>query len=70
MVSLEGFEDSEDVALVRSLIERHVRHTGSPRGRWVLDHFARLKRRFVKVMPNDYRCVLEEQATAEQEAAG
>jgi glutamate synthase (ferredoxin) len=67
MVSLEAFDDSEDVALVRALVERHVRATRSPRGRWVLDHWDRLRRRFVKVMPHDYARVLREQA---ERAAG
>ena len=39
----------------KSLIERHVRFTESPRGREILDNWASYRGRFVKVMPNEYR---------------
>jgi len=59
MVGLEKVEDPEDVAELRSLIERHVIHTGSERGRNVLAHWDTLLPKFVKVMPKDYKRVLK-----------
>jgi glutamate synthase (NADPH/NADH) large chain len=56
MVDLEPLS-VEDEDLVRSLIDEHVAHTRSARGKAVLANFA--KRHFVKVMPHEWRRVLE-----------
>jgi len=61
MVELESFTNLEDQKLVRQLIEKHVKHTGSQRGRYVLDNWNQLIEKFVKVMPMDYKRALEEQ---------
>jgi glutamate synthase (ferredoxin) len=62
MVGLSALEDEEEIALVRRMIERHVLHTHSARGQRVLDGFAELLPRIVRVLPHDYRRVLEAQA--------
>jgi glutamate synthase (ferredoxin) len=54
----------EDHAEIRQLIEQHVAATKSVRGRQVLDQFASLASRFVKVYPRDYRRVLEAKVAA------
>ena len=55
-----------DEYILKSLIERHVRFTESPRGREILDNWASYRGRFVKVMPNEYRRVLAEMAEQKQ----
>ena len=55
-----------DEYILKSLIERHVRFTASPRGREILDNWASYRGRFVKVMPNEYRRVLAEMAEQKQ----
>jgi len=62
LVSLSRLEDDEEIALVRRLVERHVQYTRSPLGRRVLDGWKEQLPRFVRVVPNDYRRVLEAQA--------
>ncbi|HZY05958.1 MAG TPA: glutamate synthase-related protein, partial [Anaeromyxobacteraceae bacterium] len=62
MVGLEPLSDPEEVALVRRLVEKHVQATGSKRGQLVLDAWPDLARKFVRIMPNDYRRVLAAQA--------
>ncbi|MBL9128690.1 MAG: glutamate synthase large subunit, partial [Verrucomicrobiales bacterium] len=59
MVGLEKLEDAEEIALVRSMIERHVAHTGSDRGRTVLAAWSEMAPKFVRVMPRDYKRVLQ-----------
>jgi len=59
MVALERLEDPEEVQEVRSLIERHVLHTGSALGKLTLEKWADMRPKFVKVMPKDYKRVLE-----------
>ena len=58
MVGLEKLEDPREVNDVRALIERHVRYTGSDRGRYILELWEDMVPKFVKVMPKDYQRVL------------
>ena len=67
MVTLERM-DPEDDALARRMIAKHQNYTGSRRAaeilaRWDADALAT---QFVKVMPNDYRRMLETLAWVEQ----
>jgi glutamate synthase (NADPH/NADH) large chain len=47
-----------DAKRLRTLIERHVAHTGSPRGQEILADWASYRGKFVKVMPTEYRRAL------------
>ena len=49
-----------DEAQLRSLIEAHLRWTGSAKARQVLDHWAVSRAKFVKVMPTEYQRALGE----------
>ena len=51
-----------DEAILRRLIENHVRHTGSARGRELLESWSASRTRFVKVFPKEYRRALGELA--------
>ena len=59
MVELEAFEDAREEHLVHSLIEQHARLTGSVRARQVIDEWSKYRDTIVKVMPIEYRKVLE-----------
>ena len=58
MVELEKLEDPQEIATVQSMIERHVRYTGSDRGSYILKLWEEMVPKFVKVMPKDYKRVL------------
>jgi glutamate synthase (ferredoxin) len=58
MVDIETLTEPEEIAAVRAMIERHVRYTGSSRGRIVLDRWDALVQRFIKVLPRDYKRML------------
>jgi glutamate synthase (NADPH/NADH) large chain len=64
MVELESVVDESDLWLLYSLVEDHVRFTSSPLGRRVLDNWEHLVARFVKVMPTDYKRVLQARRAA------
>ena len=64
MVELLVPTDTE-LEQVRALIEEHVERTASPRGIKLLYQFAEARRHFVKVVPHEYRLVME-RADAEQ----
>jgi glutamate synthase (NADPH/NADH) large chain len=59
MVELEPLVDESDVWLVFGLIEDHVRLTGSPRGKKIVDNWENLVARFVKIMPTEYKRVVQ-----------
>ena len=50
--------EPQDVELVQDLIERHVELTGSPRAKWILDNWAEVLPRFIKVFPHEFKRVL------------
>jgi glutamate synthase domain-containing protein 3 len=59
-VDLESITDSEEEADVKSLIERHVEFTGSVVGSQALQNWSEFLSQCVKVMPTDYKRVLNE----------
>ena len=68
LVDLEDLEESDD-AEVKALISEHAARTGSLPARNILASWEQRRRRFVKVMPRDYRRVLAERAAAPAAAA-
>jgi len=69
MVDLEEVVEPEDEQELRTLIEQHVHHTDSAVGRRVLDHWPQTVRQFVKVMPIDYKRVLQAQQADQADQA-
>jgi glutamate synthase (NADPH) large chain len=61
MVELESLEDPQEILFLRHLVRRHVSATGSTYARRILARWTRMQPRFVKVMPTDYKRVLEEE---------
>ena len=49
----------DDEKLVKSLIEEHVNTTGSPKANKILLNFETEKTNFIKIIPKDYKRVLE-----------
>ena len=49
-----------DEAILRGLIERHFKYTGSTRARNLLDNWAVSRSKFVKVFPTEYKRALSE----------
>nr|MCS5626992.1 glutamate synthase large subunit [Planctomycetota bacterium] len=60
MVVLEKVETAEDTAELKGLIERHQDKTGSSVAARILESWDESLPKFVKVMPVDYKRVLEE----------
>jgi len=57
-VDLELVSDPEDVALVKSLIQRHLEFTGSPRAARLLAGWDTQLPKFIKVFPQEYKRAL------------
>ncbi len=62
---LESLSDA-DVAEMREMIEKHQQYTGSTVAEQILGNWESELSRFVKVMPTDYKRVLEEMAAEEE----
>ena len=62
MVQLFPLSDADEAAHIRHLLERHQEYTGSTRARALLEDWQTTVRRFIRVVPNDYRRVIEAQA--------
>ena len=69
LVELESLIDESDLWLVHGLIDDHVRLTGSTLGRKLLDNWELMVPRFVKVMPVEYRRVLQARRAAQRPRA-
>jgi len=57
-------EVEADEAIVKGLIERHFKHTGSTRARNLLDDWTNARSKFVKVFPSEYKRALGEMHAA------
>jgi glutamate synthase (NADPH) large chain len=59
MVDLESFADSAEEKLLRDLVDKHAKTTGSERAAKIIKHWKLYRDKFRKVMPLEYRRVLE-----------
>jgi glutamate synthase (ferredoxin) len=58
MVELEEL-DANDIGEVKAMVERHVKYTGSELGSNVLVNWDEMAPKFVKVMPRDYKKMIQ-----------
>ena len=58
-----------DEALLKGLIERHAKYTGSRRAQEILAKWSEYRGRFVKIFPKEYRRALGELAAAQTKVA-
>jgi glutamate synthase (NADPH/NADH) large chain len=59
---LEAVSDAADIAELKTLISRHLEYTESPVAAQILANWDTALAQFVKVMPTDYKRVLNERA--------
>ena len=61
-----GADRQPDEVILKSLIERHARYTGSERAKEILENWGTERKKFVKVFPTEYRRALKELHVAAQ----
>jgi len=59
MVYLERLEDEEEIEEVKEMIHKHLEYTKSGRARKILAMWNEMVPRFVKIMPKDYKRMLQ-----------
>lgn len=60
MVELEKVTQEKDTNMIRTLLEKHLRYTGSSVAKHILENWKKELKRFVRVMPLEYKRVLEQ----------
>jgi glutamate synthase domain-containing protein 3 len=68
IVDMERIEEDEDISELREMIEQHKTYTNSPVAARILEDWPDALRRFVKVMPKDYKRVLAERKLHDEES--
>lgn len=68
IVELEKVETVQDREELLNLITLHEKFTGSAIARLVIDSWPEILTKFVKVMPTDYKRVLSERKTHDEES--
>ena len=58
LVSMESLENKADIEKVKSIIEKHVKLTGSAKGKKILDNFDSYIVSFKKIIPVDYKEIM------------
>jgi glutamate synthase domain-containing protein 3 len=66
MVSLEDVVDKKEEEYLKGLIEKHLELTNSIKAKKVLDNWEFNLSKFIKVIPFDYKRVLEERENKEK----
>ena len=62
LVELSLVESEADVSELKGMIENHLRETGSPRAREILEDWGGYLPKFLKVMPVGYKLLLEKES--------
>jgi glutamate synthase domain-containing protein 3 len=70
MIELEAVESEEDVEQLASLLQHHADYTASPVAERLLADWPAAQVRFLKVMPIDYKRVLQARRTVPLEMVG
>ena len=70
MIELQTVTEEEDRAVLKSMVEKHLMYTESPVAKRLLADWESSLEKFVKVMPFEYKRVLEEMKRRERVANG
>jgi glutamate synthase domain-containing protein 2/glutamate synthase domain-containing protein 1/glutamate synthase domain-containing protein 3 len=68
LVGLEQLTDAKEIAMVKHMVENHLKYTGSAVAQRLLADWDATVKKFVKVMPTDYKKALEKIAKEKKAA--
>lgn len=68
MILFESLEDEKEIQHIKAMLERHTAYTNSQKAEDLLDQWEDSVKRFVKVIPKNYKQMLA--SIEEQKAAG
>ena len=58
LISIEELANKYDVQELKEMITEHAKTTGSAKGKYILEHFSEYLPKFKKIIPNDYKRML------------
>ena len=58
LISIEELTNKYDVQELKEMITEHAKTTGSAKGKYILEHFSEYLPKFKKIIPNDYKRML------------
>ena len=67
LVNMEKLEYKNDIEELKSIIEKHVKYTGSKKGQEILDNFNEYIDHFKKIIPTDYKEMMKLTAECEEQ---
>jgi len=70
LVDLEKVEDAAEQEEMKSVLERHATFTGSPLAKRLLDNWDDTLPRFTKVIPREYKAMMQNIARFKAEGHG
>ena len=70
LVSFEAVTEKYDVLELKEMITEHVKYTNSDKGKEILDHFMDYLPKFKKIIPHDYRRMLQTIVMMEEKGLG
>ncbi|GGM41448.1 glutamate synthase [NADPH] large chain [Paraliobacillus quinghaiensis] len=59
LIEFESLESEEEILKLRTMIQNHEMYTNSSRAKDVLDNWETSKQKFIKVIPKDYKLMLQ-----------
>ncbi|WP_099156868.1 glutamate synthase large subunit [Virgibacillus ndiopensis] len=59
MVELESISDGQELMEIKEMVQNHYHYTESQKATYVLNNWNETKKEFVKVIPKDYKLMLE-----------
>ena len=59
LVEFSEVTSHSDADKIKALIEEHVQATHSPKGQQILDDFSEYLPKFKKIIPHDYKTIIE-----------
>lgn len=59
MVDIAPLEETNDINIVYSMINKHVKYTNSKHAQKILEKWSYYKKKFIRVMPRDYKRMID-----------
>ena len=66
LVTVSELSDEHDIEILKGLIEKHTKETGSELGKKIIKNFEKFIPNFKKIVPNDYQRMMTEISRAEE----
>ncbi len=65
LVLMENVEE-DDKSIIKTMLKSHLEHTGSVKAKLILDHFDESVKKFKKIIPEEYKRVMEKSGAKEE----